>query len=55
MMIGGGGSSCGRADHGLAVTEENYPRLGLSGGAKDFGNDGYYAASSAYALNLWVK
>ncbi len=53
-MIGGGGSSCGRADHGLAVTEDNSPRLGTSYGASDFGNDGG-SGTNAYALNLWVN
>ena len=53
-MIGGGGSACSRADHGLAVTEENSPMLGVDKGASDFG-DNSGSGTSSYALNLWVR
>ena len=36
MMIGGGGSSCIRADHGIGVTEANSPSL-ANLDEKDFG------------------
>ena len=53
MMIGGGGSGCSRADHGIGVTEANSANFG-SGPERDFGNDGGSGAS-AYSLNLWVR
>eukprot|EP00794_Sanderia_malayensis_P002969 gene2969-3422_t len=56
IMIGGGGAECKRADHGLAITEQNTPRLGAP--AADFGNDAEGSSSvqsSLYALNLWVN
>eukprot|EP00794_Sanderia_malayensis_P002970 gene2970-3423_t len=52
MMIGGGGSSCQRADHGLAITEKDVP--GLSSFGADFGDDNDYGTTS-YALNLWIR
>ena len=52
MMIGGGGSSCARADHGIGITEENEPRFG-SIGTMDFGDNS--AGSRSYALNLWIR
>ena len=55
MMIGKGGKNCGRADHGLGVTEENSPIFSTLSSRKDFGNDGRYAAIKAYGLNLWVR
>ena len=27
LMIGGGGASCGRADHGIGITEKDTPGL----------------------------
>ena len=57
MMIGGGGNSCARADHGVAITEGNDAQFGssCSGCATryDFGDPGSYSAT--YALNLWVR
>jgi hypothetical protein len=60
MMIGGGGSSCYRADHGIGITEEDAARFGGSM-FFDFGHgDGgsSYAKGNiqkSYALNLWVR
>ena len=56
-MIGGGGASCSRADHGIGLTEENSPRLGTSGlETADFGDDSIASqTTSAYALNLWIR
>ena len=51
-MIGGGGSSCARADHGIAITEENDARFGTIS-PMDFGDD--TSGSTAYALNLWIR
>lgn len=54
MMIGGGGS-CGRADHGIGVTEANAACFVFSAsGEEDFGNNGTNY-NDAYALNLWVR
>eukprot|EP00795_Rhopilema_esculentum_P011625 gene11625-21867_t len=54
IMIGGGGASCARADHGIGVTEEDNARLGGSLPSKDFGDDGASGATT-YSLNLWIK
>ena len=54
MMIGGGGSSCSRADHGIAITEANSAAFGTSYSRSDFGDESGQGTSS-YALNLWVK
>ena len=53
MMIGGGGSSCARADHGIGITEENAAKFGGSQ-AHDFGYDANQSPPSSYSLNLWV-
>lgn len=55
MMLGGGGNSCNRADHGIGVTEANAASFDISGTFEnDFGSD---AGSGAvgYSLNLWVR
>jgi hypothetical protein len=54
IMIGGGGGSCGRADHGIGVTESNDGGITTDAGADDFGNNGT-DQSDSYALLLWVK
>ncbi len=54
LMIGGGGSSCARADHGIAVTEANSAMFGSSYTRKDFG-EGSPTGSTAYSLNLFVR
>ena len=60
MMIGGGGSSCDRADHGVGITETNAASLVEEGGSEteyDFGyeaNTGS-APSQSYSLNLWIR
>ena len=59
MMFGGGGSGCGRADHGIGVTENNYGgfKEWEDNGEVDFGNDGndYKSPTTSYALNLWIR
>ena len=55
LMIGGGGPSCSRADHGIGITEANAPSLAEAGNKKDFGDDADGSEESAYALNLWVR
>jgi len=49
-MIGGGGSSCNRADHGIGITEANEAQFG---GGYDFGDDS--TTTTSYSLNLWIK
>ena len=51
-MIGGGGDSCRRADHGIGITEENEAKFSESQ-ENDFGDDGNNPSS--YSLNLWMK
>ena len=55
MMIGGGGSGCNRADHGIAITEENEARFSSTFYAHDFGGEALNSSISAYSLNLWVR
>lgn len=55
LMIGGGGSSCSRADHGIGITEENLARFGGTLPYYDFGKDANYIPPSDYSLNLWVR
>jgi hypothetical protein len=55
MMIGGGGNDCGRADHGIGITEEDEAKFSFAQSRYDFGTDGYVNHnSSTYSLNLWV-
>ena len=54
MMIGGGGSSCRRADHGIGVTEANAPSLSNLE-EKDFGGETFDKLVKLYCFNLWVK
>ena len=65
MMIGGGGSSCSRADHGIGITEANKAAVIDSDYTKDSPNNieydfGYDAMRSStpsqtYSLNLWIR
>ena len=66
MMIGGGGSNCSRADHGIGITEANsasFDDQGNSGGGGGKGTEydfGYNAEadthpSQSYSLNLWIR
>ena len=55
LMIGGGGSGCNRADHGIGITEENESRFGGSLPEFDFGNDANVVPTKLYSLNLWVR
>ena len=62
MMIGGGGRSCYRADHGIGITEEGDAKFGGSDAFLDFGHDTDNSNSyqegeiqKSYALNLWVR
>ena len=60
MMIGGGGISCARADHGIGITEAgaaSFVEEGSSETEYDFGYDGITnrAPSQSYSLNLWIR
>ena len=55
LMIGGGGSACGRADHGVGITEENAAKFGGSQKKLDFGNDPAQSVIKSYAINMWIK
>jgi hypothetical protein len=54
MMIGGGGRSCARADHGIGITEENEAKFGTNQGC-DLGNEQGSCSTPQYALNLWIQ
>ena len=56
MMIGGGGSNCSRADHGIGITEAEKASFKETGqGEHDFGDEARTPASNSYSLNLWVR
>ena len=56
MMIGGGGRSCGRADHGIGITEANEASFQYSTYLEhDFGYNADYTQSQSYSLNLWIR
>ena len=55
MMIGGGGSNCARADHGIGLTEANEASFVDGGhGESDCGNDAG-SPDASYSLNLWIR
>lgn len=60
LMVGGGGNRCGRAGHGIAVTEAGDAQFGYVSSEcgthtsdRDFGFD--CSSPSSYSLNLWLK
>ena len=56
MMIGGGGSHCSKAGHGIGVTAAKLPSFKNSGRPeKDFGNSPWGMATRNCALNLWIR
>ena len=59
MMIGGGGSSCSRADHGIGITEQDAASFVEKSSFEteyDFGNNaGSTQPSRSYSLNLWIR
>lgn len=55
LMIGGGGASCSRADHGIGITEANAASFVFSVSSEaDFGHNNYATVAKNYALNLWI-
>ena len=59
MMIGGGGSYCDRADHGIGITEANEASFVISNHPTeyDFGYDAERGSppTQSYSLNLWIR
>ena len=55
MMIGGGGSNCSGAGHGIGVTAAKVPSFSNGRRENDFGNHQWDAATKKYALNLWIR
>ena len=60
MMIGGGGSKCARADHGIRISENNAASFVEEDSTQteyDFGYDAQTksAPSLSYSLNLWIR
>jgi len=60
MMIGGGGTNCKRADHGIGITEAN--SASFNDGGRGEGDFGHFSAlgnagllTKSYSLNLWVR
>ncbi|XP_068736577.1 uncharacterized protein [Montipora capricornis] len=54
LMIGGGGLTCNRADHGIGITEANQASFVKTFPKHDFGNDANHAPAKSYSLNLWL-
>lgn len=64
MMIGGGGSGCNRADHGIGITEQDrasFEEKSSDETENDFGfhpaqgSGGQSQSSKSYSLNLWIR
>ena len=56
MMIGGGGNTCSRADHGIGITEANAASFDKAGTQEhDFGDEANSAQDKTYSLNLWIR
>ena len=64
MMIGGGGSGCKRADHGIGITEQDeasFVEKNSDETEYDFGyiptagRGSQSQASKSYSLNLWIR
>ena len=59
-MIGGGGSSCDRADHGIGITETNAASFVEESDPQTEYDFGYLAdtrnpPTKSYSLNLWIR
>ena len=60
MMIGGGGSSCALADHGIGITEADAASFVVERSGEteyDFGYNSFThtVPSQSYSLNLWIR
>ena len=56
-MIGGGGTDCSRADHGIAVSAAKVASFVTEDGRRefDFGDTAFYSPTKTYALNFWIR
>jgi len=54
IMIGGGGKSCDRADHGIGITEVNNASF-KDKKIFDFGDSATGTPTRNYSLNLWIR
>ena len=59
-MIGGGGASCDRADHGIGITESDAASFvdhATTETEYDFGSDARTTTPQpyTYSLNLWIR
>ncbi|XP_068706627.1 uncharacterized protein [Montipora foliosa] len=54
LMIGGGGATCNRADHGIGITEADHASFVKTFPKHDFGNEANHAPAKSYSLNLWL-
>ena len=58
LMIGGGGTDCQNADHGIGITKAKQAFfVAKKVLERDFGNGAWYSAkiTKTYSLNLWVN
>ena len=60
LMIGGGGASCDRADHGIGITESDAASFvdhATTETEYDFGSDARTTTPQSYnySLNLWIR
>ena len=56
MMIGGGGKTCSRADHGIGITEADAASFDDAGTEEcDFGDEANSAQDKTFSLNLWIR
>ena len=58
MMIGGGGSNCSGAGHGIGVTAAKSPSFKIRETGrpeKEFGKHQWGGVTKQYALNLWIR
>lgn len=56
MMIGGGGSSCARANHGIGITvtgSSSFVDLGTSQAEYDFGYNAHTITAPSHSY-LWI-
>ena len=58
MMIGGGGSKCSKAGHGIGVTSAKLSSFKIRIGSRpewDFSNFHWNVGLKKYALNVWMR
>ena len=58
IMIGGGGTSCSGADHGIGTTVAKLASFTIKEDNRresDFSNDTWVSITKSYSLNLWIR